>query len=479
MAHTDSSFLTADQEGYKTTLSSRHIQMMALGSAIGTGLFMGAGGRLATAGPSLVLAYLICGFFAFFILRAVGELVLYRASSGAVVSWTREFMGERAGFVVGWVYFMMWALTGIADTTAIAIYLKFWNLFSDIPQWILALAALVIVLLLNLISVRVFGEMEFWFAMIKIAAICLFMAVAIFFVVTGRIVVDQPAGFANIAEHGGIFPMGFLPLVVVISGVVFAYFGIELIGTAAGETKDAEKEMPKAVNSVIWRIIVFYCGSVMLLALVLPYTAYSAGVSPFVTFFDSIGVPSAGTIMNLVVITAALSSLNAGLYSTGRTMRTMARAGTAPEMLGAFNKRGVPFGGIALNSAVVLIGVVINYLAPGKAFDIALNMTAICVVVNWAFTIVCHMRMIKAVEQRPAFRMPWAPVTNWITLGFLVLIVILIAAGSWDGFLTVVASVCTVPLFVLGWYATRGQVEKRRAEHARVIAEKQESVIEV
>lgn len=180
MAHTDSSFLTADQEGYKTTLSSRHIQMMALGSAIGTGLFMGAGGRLATAGPSLVLAYLICGFFAFFILRAVGELVLYRASSGAVVSWTREFMGERAGFVVGWVYFMMWALTGIADTTAIAIYLKFWNLFSDIPQWILALAALVIVLLLNLISVRVFGEMEFWFAMIKIAAICLFMAVAIF-----------------------------------------------------------------------------------------------------------------------------------------------------------------------------------------------------------------------------------------------------------------------------------------------------------
>ncbi|AFM06925.1 amino acid permease [Corynebacterium pseudotuberculosis] len=479
MAHTDSSFLTADQEGYKTTLGSRHIQMMALGSAIGTGLFMGAGGRLATAGPSLVLAYLICGFFAFFILRAVGELVLYRASSGAVVSWTREFMGERAGFVVGWVYFMMWALTGIADTTAIAIYLKFWNLFSDVPQWTLALAALVIVLLLNLISVRVFGEMEFWFAMIKIAAICLFMAVAIFFVVTGRIVVDQPAGLANILDHGGVFPTGFLPLIVVISGVVFAYFGIELIGTAAGETKDAEKEMPKAVNSVIWRIIVFYCGSVLLLALVLPYTAYSAGVSPFVTFFDSIGVPSAGTIMNLVVITAALSSLNAGLYSTGRTMRTMARAGTAPEALGAFNKRGVPFGGIALNSAVVLVGVVINYLVPGKAFDIALNMTAICVVINWAFTIVCHMQMIKKVEERPAFRMPWAPVTNWLTLGFLAVIVILIASGSWDGFLTVVASVCMTPLFVLGWLATRGQVEKRREEHARANNIKRESVIEV
>ncbi|WP_297007504.1 amino acid permease [uncultured Corynebacterium sp.] len=465
---TTQSFLTADQEGYRKGLKHRHIQMMAIGSAIGTGLFLGAGGRLHDAGPSLFIAYAVCGFFGFLVLRAIGELVMHRPSSGGVVSYAREFLGERAAYLLGWNYFLQWAITGIADVTAFALYLKFWSVFDSVPQWVLALVALVVVVGFNMIGVAVFGELEFWFSLIKVAAIVIFLVTGVIFILTGHSLDGVTPGLSNIADHGGIFPEGVVPLAVVTSGVFFAYLGIEVIATAAGETENARAEMPRAVNNVVWRILVLYCGSVLVMSLLLPYTEFKADESPFVTVFSKVGISQMGDIMNLVVITAVLSSLNAGLYSTGRVIRTMSHAGSAPHSLGELNNRGVPFGGIALTSVVVIIGVIINYVAPGRAFDIAMNLTAVTLVLTWGAMIIAQMKLMKRAErgeiERPSFRMPLAPYSNWLTLAFLLLVVVLVASGDSIGFWTIVISIPIILVVWFSWRWVKPSVERRRAE---------------
>ncbi|MDQ1124119.1 L-asparagine permease [Microbacterium trichothecenolyticum] len=354
-----------EDSGYHKGLTSRQVQMIAIGGAIGTGLFLGAGGRLAEAGPAIVISYAVCGVFAFIILRALGELVLHRPTSGSFVSYAREFFGEKAAFVSGWFYWINWAMTTIVDITAAAVYMNFFGKYvpwiGAVPQWTWALLALVTVLAVNLVSVKVFGELEFWFALIKVTALVAFLLVGIYFVVFGT-PTGAPVGFSLIADNGGFLPNGILPAILLMQGVVFAYASIELIGTAAGETKNPEKVMPRAINSVVLRVAVFYVGSVLLLSLLLPYTAYSKNESPFVTFFASIGVPGVDVIMNMVVLTAALSSLNAGLYSTGRILRSMAIAGSAPQFAARMNKAGVPYGGIAITAVVALFGVVLNLL---------------------------------------------------------------------------------------------------------------------
>src|SRR3954451_9668593 len=250
-AEYDTSALAHEEEGYDKGLKPRQLQMIAIGGAIGTGLFMGAGGRLHTAGPGLFIVYAVCGVFVFFILRALGELVLHRPSSGSFVSYAREFLGEKAAYVAGWMYFLNWAMTAIVDSTAIATYFHFWKAFAPIPQWLIALIALAIVLAMNLISVKLFGELEFWAALVKVIALVTFLVVGSVFL-AGRFDIDgQQTGFGVISGNGGLFPTGVFPLVVVTSGVVFAYAAVELVGTAAGETAEPAKIMPRAINSVI------------------------------------------------------------------------------------------------------------------------------------------------------------------------------------------------------------------------------------
>jgi len=466
--------LHAEDQGYHKSLTPRQIQMIAIGGAIGTGLFMGAGGRLATAGPALVVTYAVCGFFAFLILRALGELVVRRPSSGSFVSYAREFYGEKAAFFTGWLYWLNWAMTAIVDITAVALYMKFfaryWAPIGDVPQWVFALGALLLVLCLNLVSVKVFGELEFWFALVKVAALVVFLLVGIWLVVFGTPNGAHETGLTLIADNGGFLPNGLLPAVVVIQGVVFAYASIELIGTAAGEAEHPEKVMPRAVNTVILRIAVFYVGSLSLLSLLLPYTAYKAGESPFVTFFGSIGVAGMDTVMNLVVLTAALSSLNAGLYSTGRILRSMSLAGSAPRFAGRMNHAGVPYGGIVLTAAVAVLGVVLNALVPAQAFEIVLNIASIGIISAWGMIILCQMRLVawarRGRAERPSFRMPGAPVTGWLTLAFLVAVVVLMAFDSPVGTWTVASLLLLVPLLVLGWYRCQDRVHEIAALRA-------------
>lgn len=454
--------LAREDEGYHKGLAPRQVQMIALGGAIGTGLFLGAGGRLASAGPGLFVAYAVCGGFVFLILRALGELVLHRPTSGSFVSYAREFFGEKTAFVAGWLYFLNWSMTGIVDTTAIASYFHYWRLFDVVPQWTLALVALLAVLAMNLISVKLFGELEFWAALIKVVALMTFLVVGTIFL-GGRFPVDgQSTGLHLWTENGGFLPTGLLPLVLVTSGVVFSYAAVELVGTAAGETPEPEKIMPRAINSVVARIAIFYVGSVVLLALLLPYTAYKEHQSPFVTFFSKIGFTGAGSLMNLVVLTAAFSSLNAGLYSTGRILRSMAVNGSGPAFTGKMSKNGVPYGGILLTSAVGLLGVVLNAVRPGQAFEIVLNIAALGVITAWATIVACQLRFHRLAQagilHRPSFRMPLAPYSGYVTLLFLASVLVLMLFDERSGPFIRAVLLIAAPALVIGWYLVRGRV---------------------
>jgi L-asparagine permease len=248
-------------------------------------------------------------------------------------------------------------------------------------------------------------------------------------------------------------------LVIVTSGVIFAYAAVELVGTAAGETENPEKIMPRAINSVIFRIAIFYVGSLILLALLLPYTTYQAGESPFVTFFSKIGMPAAGGLMNMVVFTAALSSLNAGLYSTGRTLRSMAMNGSAPAFTGKMNKNGVPFGGIALTGVLTLLGILLNLVVPEEAFNIALDLSALGIISTWGMIVLCQIQLYrwekKGILTRPAFRLPWTPWTSYASLLFLAAVTVLMC---YDNYWNLVAIVVITPMLIGGWYAVRGKV---------------------
>ncbi len=454
--------LTREDAGYHKALKNRQIQMIALGGAIGTGLFLGAGGRLASAGPGLFIVFGICGIFVFLILRALGELVLHRPTSGSFVSYAREFFGEKVAFAAGWMYFLNWAMTGIVDTTAIAHYCHYWQAFHVIPQWTLALIALLVVLSMNLISVKLFGELEFWASLVKVLALVTFLVVGTVFL-AGRFKVDgQQTGTSLWSTHGGLLPAGLMPLVLVTSGVVFAYAAIELVGIAAGETAEPERIMPRAINSVVFRIAVFYIGSTILLALLLPYTAYKDHVSPFVTFFSKVGFAGGGSLMNLVVLTAALSSLNAGLYSTGRILRSMAINGSGPKFTAPMSKNGVPFGGILLTAGIGLFGIVLNAIKPSQAFEIVLHIAATGVIAAWATIVACQLRFYYLTKtgdlERPKFRMPLSPWSGWVTLVFLAGVLILMFFDKVQGPWMLGALVIGVPALIGGWFLVRNRV---------------------
>jgi L-asparagine permease len=453
-------WLQSHEEGYAKGLKPRQVQMIAIGGAIGTGLFLGAGGRLQHAGPALALVYLVCGLFSFLILRALGELVMHRPTSGSFVSYAREFLGERGSFVAGWMYYLNWAMTGIVDITAVALYMRYWGTFANVPQWVFALVALVLVGSMNMIAVGWFGEMEFWFSLVKVTALVLFLIIGVVFLISGHHVAGHSTGLHLIAENGGIFPHGVLPAVIIVQGVVFAYAGIELIGTAAGEAQNVKEILPRAINSVMYRIALFYVGSVVLLVLLMPWTAYHAGTSPFVTFFGALGVPGIGTVMNIVVLTAALSSLNSGLYSTGRVLRSLAMGGSAPPFVGKMNAAKVPYGGIIVTLVIYLIGVILNYLVPSQVFEIVLNIASLGIVSTWGFIVICQMMLRRAINRGEvpavAFRMPFAPLSSWLTLGFLLGVLVLTGFDYPDGTYTIAAIPVVAVALAAGWLVLKG-----------------------
>lgn len=407
-------------------LKDRHVQLIAIGGAIGVGLFLGSATAISKAGPGLVLAYGLGGLVIFFIMRALGELLLYRPVAGSFASYAEEFVGPWAGFTTGWTYWFMWVVTGMAEITAVAVYVSYW--FPGVPQWIPALVTLAVLYGVNLIAVHVFGELEFWFALVKVATIIAMLAIGLVVIVFQVGELGQTASFANLVNHGGFMPTGMLGVVLVLQIVMFAYQGVELVGVTAGEAQNPEKTLPHAINSVIWRILIFYIGALVVLMSLLPWSDFTPGVSPFVKVFERIGIPAAAGIINFVVITAAASSCNSGLFSTGRMLYTLAQFRQAPAVFGRVNARHVPAAAVTVSAALMLIGVALNYLVPKEVFVWVTSVALVGALWTWGMIMVTHLRFRRAVAegriQGRGFRMPGGPVANWGVLAFLALIAV-------------------------------------------------------
>ncbi|MFF5535535.1 amino acid permease [Streptomyces cinerochromogenes] len=416
----------SEGEGYQRGLGARQIQMIAIGGAIGTGLFLGAGKGISKAGPSLILAYAIAGLVIFFIMRALGELLMYRPVSGSFSEYAREFIGPFAGFVTGWTYWLFWVVTGITEVTAAAAYMTYW---WDIPQWVSALVFTVILYGANLISVKLFGELEFWFSMVKVTAIIGMILICAGILTIGFSDAGDTASVSHLWSDGGFFPHGVGNTLMTLQMVMFAFLAVELVGVTAGESKDPKTVLPKAINTVPWRIAVFYVGALIMILSVVPWTNFHAGSSPFVVAFEKMGLPAGAGIVNFVVLTAALSSCNSGMYSTGRMLRDLALNNQGPKFFTKLTSSGTPLVGTTFSAALMLVGVWINYQWPGKAFDYVVSFATISGMWAWIVILLCQIRYRAKADRgelpRSEFRTPGAPFTSWFALAFIGMVIVM------------------------------------------------------
>ncbi|GGS47428.1 MULTISPECIES: amino acid permease [Streptomyces] len=416
----------SEGEGYQRGLGARQIQMIAIGGAIGTGLFLGAGKGISKAGPSLILAYAIAGLVIFFIMRALGELLMYRPVSGSFSEYAREFIGPFAGFVTGWTYWLFWVVTGITEVTAAAAYMTYW---WDIPQWVSALVFTVILYGANLISVKLFGELEFWFSMVKVTAIIGMILICAGILTIGFSDAGDTASVSHLWSDGGFFPHGVGNTLMTLQMVMFAFLAVELVGVTAGESKDPKTVLPKAINTVPWRIAVFYVGALIMILSVVPWTSFHPGVSPFVAAFQKMGLAAGAGIVNFVVLTAALSSCNSGMYSTGRMLRDLALNSQGPKLFTRLTPSGTPLVGTTVSAALMLVGVWINYQWPGKAFDYVVSFATISGMWAWIVILFCQIRYRAKSDRgelpRSEFRAPGAPWTSWFALAFIGMVIVM------------------------------------------------------
>ncbi|NKX56251.1 amino acid permease [Arthrobacter sp. E918] len=402
-------------------MSNRHIQLIAIGGAIGTGLFMGSGKTISVAGPSVIFVYMIIGFMLFFVMRAMGELLLSNLAYKSFSDFAADLLGPWAGFFTGWTYWFCWVVTGIADVIAISGYAN--ELVPGIPLWIPGLATVAILLVLNLPTVKAFGETEFWFALIKIIAIVALIVTGLVMIFSGFSSEAGPAGFSNLWSHGGFFPHEFMGFVAGFQIAVFAFVGIELVGTTAAEAKDPEKNLPKAVNSIPVRVLLFYVGALVILMAVTPWTEFRAGHSPFIGMFSLAGLGIAATVVNLVVLTSAMSSANSGIYSTSRMVFGLAQEGDAPAVFGRLSPRKVPRNALFLTCVLLLSGVVLLYAGEnvGKAFEMVTTVSAVCFMFVWSIILASYLvyrGRRAALHEASAFKMPGGRVMVSVVFAF-------------------------------------------------------------
>lgn len=411
------------------SLSNRHLQLIAIGGAIGTGLFMGSGKTISLAGPSILVIYMIIGFMVFLVMRALGELLLSNLQYKSFIDFATDLIGPWAGYFVGWTYWLCWITIGIADLSAIIYYLQFFNNgmpFSPEEGVMISIAAIVFIMGLNLVTVKLFGELEFWFALIKIIAIVVLIGVGFWMIFTGFTSTSgEIAAFNNIWSHGGIFPTGAIGFLAGFQIAIFAFVGVELVGTTAAETKDPETNLPKAVNSIPIRIIIFYVLSLLVVMSVTPWNKIDPNISPFVNLFSQAGIAAAAIIMNLVVLSSVMSSMNSGVFSTSRMLFGLSRETQAPEAFGKLNKRAVPANALYFSAVCLLLGAALQYFVPNtvEAFTLATTLSTILFICVWLMIIwsyVVYYKTRPELHAKSKFKLPGGLVTCAIVAIFFI-----------------------------------------------------------
>ncbi|MEC1522738.1 amino acid permease [Neobacillus niacini] len=417
------------QQELKRDLKNRHVQLIAIGGTIGTGLFLGSGKAIQLAGSSIIFAYLLVGIAIFFVMRALGELLLSKAGYQSFTDIAEDYLGPRAAFVTGWTYWFCWIMVAMADVIAVGVYVQYW---FDIPQWIPAIICLIVLLGFNLLTVKLFGELEFWFALIKVITIVVLIAIGVIMLVMGFKTDAGSVTVQNLWEHGGLFPNGVTGFLLSFQMVIFAYVGVELVGVSAAETSNPKKNIPSAINKIPLRILFFYVGALIVLLCVNPWTQLNAGESPFVKTFSLVGIPIAAGIINFVVLTSAASACNSGMFSTSRILFNLSKNHQAPSNLAKLNKNHVPSNALFTSTLVVSAGALLSKLIPEQAFGIVTTISAICFIWVWGVILVCHIKYKKTQPQlhaKSTFKAPFTPFMNYavLTLFALVLIIMLVA----------------------------------------------------
>ena len=435
----------------RKSLKNRHIQLIALGGAIGTGLFYGSSESIALAGPSILLAYLIGGLAIFMIVRALSEMSVEDPKAGAFSYYATRYWSKRAGFISGWNYWFNYILVSMVELSVVGKFVQYW--FPGIPMWVSAVFFLMVITAANLLGVSKFGEFEFWFAIIKIVAVIAMVLGGLVVLVMGVSTVSGVTpSFMNWFTVGdGFLPNGLMSrtedgqwtgLLMALVVVMFSFGGTELIGITAGETENPRTTIPKATNDIIWRILVFYIGALGIIMAVVPWNTIDGESSPFVQIFDSVGVHAAAGILNFVCLTAVMSVYNSGLYANSRMLYSLAKQGNAPSYLGKLNAHGVPVAGVLTSAVITALAVVVVFLWPAFAFNYLMSIATIAGVINWTIIMITemHFRKVVAAGDGPndlaglkgdealaklQFKLPFARVTPWIVLAFLALVVVL------------------------------------------------------
>jgi amino acid transporter, AAT family len=406
-------------------LEERHITLMSLGAAIGVGLFLGSASAIEMAGPAILFAYALGGAVMFMIMRALGEMAIHQPVAGSFSRYARNYIGPLAGYLTGWNYWFLWIVTCMAEITAVGIYMKMW--YPDVPTWIWALAALVIMASINLLAIKAYGEFEFWFALIKIVAIVLMIVTGLGMIIFGFGNGGVATGISNLWENGGFAPNGVKGILMSMQMVMFAFLGIEMIGVTAGEVKNPEKSIAKAVNTVFWRILLFYVGALFVIMSIYPWDQIGTQGSPFVLTFEKIGIGQAAGIINFVVLTAALSSCNSGIFSTGRMLFNLAEQKQAPAKLHKVGNTGVPSTAILVSAAALLVGVVLNYLVPEKVFVWVTSISTFGAIWTWSVILISQLKFRKGLSEEEKaklkFKMPLYPFGSYIALAILIFVV--------------------------------------------------------
>ncbi|HEY4539686.1 MAG TPA: amino acid permease [Faecalibacter sp.] len=460
-------------------LTNRHIQLIALGGAIGTGLFLGIGPAAVLAGPSVILGYAIAGIIAFFIMRQLGEMVVNEPVSGSFSHFAYKYWGSFAGFASGWNYWILYVLVSMSELTAIGIYIQFW--WPEIPLWASSLFFFLVINALNLGSVKLFGEAEFWFSIIKVVAIIAMILFGGYLLISGT--GGEQATIQNLWNNGGFFPKGWLSgtadqgfsgLLAAMALIMFSFGGLELIGITAAEAKNPEKTIPQATNQVIYRILIFYVGALVILFSLSPWETITVESSPFVTVFDnlkSLNIELFGqniqfsriiaNALNLIVLTAALSVYNSSVYSNSRMLYGLAEQGNAPKFLKKLSKNSVPVMAIVVSSVFAAVCILINKIIPESAFEILMSLVVSSLVINWIMISYTHLKYRKQKETegtKTLFPSFMYPISNYICLAFLVGILVIM----W--FTGLKISVELIPAWLLFLYIAYQLVKRNKAK---------------
>ncbi|GGB71552.1 amino acid permease [Fictibacillus barbaricus] len=441
------------KQGLHRGLEERHITLMSLGAAIGVGLFLGSASAIEMAGPAILLAYALGGAVMFIIMRALGEMAIHQPVAGSFSRYAKNYIGPLAGYLTGWNYWFLWIVTCMAEITAVGIYMKMW--YPDVPTWIWALAALVIMASINLLAIKAYGEFEFWFALIKIVAIVLMIVTGLGMILFGFGNGGVATGISNLWENGGFAPNGVKGILMSMQMVMFAFLGIEMIGVTAGEVKNPEKSLAKAVNSVFWRILIFYVGALFVIMSIYPWDQIGTQGSPFVLTFEKIGIGQAAGIINFVVLTAALSSCNSGIFSTGRMLFNLAEQKQAPAKLNKISNSGVPSVAVLVSAAALLIGVVLNYLVPEKVFVWVTSISTFGAIWTWSVILVSQLKFRKGLsaEEKKAlkFKVPFYPFGSYVALAILIFVVGIMAYFP-DTRIALIVGPCWLVLLTVIYY---------------------------